>query len=110
MTDPRKAEIPDRLKTLQALSAENADKVAQQTLGLSVVLEAMAAAAAKGHATVLVPPPSFIDLRSTPTWKDTKERLQKMGFYVDEKEIAPPLGPLPVVCSCWGMVVSWVGR
>ena len=40
--DPRKAAVPDRLKTLKALSAENAEKAAQQALGLSAVMEAMA--------------------------------------------------------------------
>jgi hypothetical protein len=85
MTDPRKAERPDPLATARTLSTDKRDKVAEEAFNLDAVLFAVAEAAAAGFANVTMEPPELLDLRGTPTWKDTTDRLGKLGFTTEAR-------------------------
>ena len=85
MADPRKAELPDPLVTARKLAADKREGVAQAAFNLDAVLFAVAEAAAAGFVNVTMEPPEPLDLRGTTTWKDTADRLGKLGFTTEAR-------------------------
>lgn len=105
MSDPRKAEYPDRFEAAKAASARARGELAEAAFAIDVVLTAITAAAIEGFSFVAIEPPKPIDLRGTDTWKGTAAKLAAMGFTVEARERP---GPRDTLGMSWAMVVTWL--